>query len=272
LEGGNTTSGAFKNMGAALSRFGATLLSGIYPLIGPFFGQITALIDGATEAVTPFLERIQPLFESAATKVLGYTGLFTVSLGGIIAVLRSGDFDPSKWAEGIEEDHPLANFAFNVRVGTLGIKDALAQSPWGEISTFLSPIVTGFQALAPVLFEAWRNLSPLSLVFEILRPVLPEIGSAIGQLAQILAGILGSALQAVLPAVSELVGALGPPLAQPLAAVLPAVLEVASALGVALIPVIQAAGPLLSAVVGGLVPALGQVVAVVGPLVSMLAK
>ena len=272
LEGGNTTSGAFKNMGAALSRFGATLLSGIYPLIGPFFGQITALIDGATEAVTPFLERIQPLFESAATKVLGYTGLFTDSLGGIIEVLRSGDFDPTKWAEGVEEDHPLVNFAFNVREGFLGIKDALAQIPWGEISTFLSPIVTGFQALAPVLLEAWQNLSPLSLIFDILRPVLPEIGSAIGQLAQILAGILGSALQAVLPAVSELVGALGPLVAQLVAAVLPAVLEVASALGVALIPVIQAAGPLLSAVVGGLVPALGQVVAVVGPLVSMLAK
>src|SRR5699024_4330873 len=272
LEGGNTTSGAFKNMGAALSRFGATLLSGIYPLIGPFFGQITALIDGATEAVTPFLERIQPLFESAATKVLGYTGLFTDSLGGIIEVLRSGDFDPTKWAEGVEEDHPLVNFAFNVREGFLGIKDALAQIPWGEISTFLSPIVTGFQALAPVLLEAWQNLSPLSLIFDILRPVLPDIASAIGELAQIFAGILGSALEAVLPAVTELVGALGPLAADLLSSVLPAVLEVASGLGTALIPVIRAVGPLLSTVVSAAVPVIGQIVAVVGPLVSMLAK
>ena len=272
LEGGNTTTGAFKNMGAALSRFGATLLSGIYPLIGPFFGQITSLIDGANEAVQPFLERIQPLFESAATKVLGYTGLFTESLGGIIEVLRSGDFDPTKWAEGVQEDHPLVNFAFNVREGFLGVKDALAQIPWGEISTFLSPIVTGFQALAPVLLEAWQNLSPLSLIFDILRPVLPDIASAIGELAQVFAGILGSALEAVLPAVSELVGALGPLAADLLSSVLPAVLEVASGLGTALIPVIQAAGPLLSTVVGALVPIIGQVVAVVGPLVSMLAK
>ena len=272
LEGGNTTTGAFKNMGAALSRFGATLLSGIYPLLGPIFGQITGLLDGATAAVEPFLERIQPLFESAATKVLGYTGLFTDSLGGIIEVLRSGDFDPTKWAEGVEEDHPLVNFAFNVREGFLGIKDALAQIPWGEISTFLSPIVTGFQALAPVLLEAWQNLSPLSLIFDILRPVLPDIASAIGELAQIFAGILGSALEAVLPAVTELVGALGPLAADLLSSVLPAVLEVASGLGTALIPVIQAAGPLLSTVVGALVPVIGQVVAVVGPLVSMLAK
>lgn len=272
LQGGNTTTGAFKNMGAALSRFGATLLSGVYPLIGPFFGQITALLDGATSAVQPFLERIQPLFEGAATKVLGYTGLFTESLGGIIEVLRSGDFDPTKWAEGVEEDHPLVNFAFNVREGFLGIKDALAQIPWGEISTFLSPIVSGFQALAPVLLEAWQNLSPLSLVFDILRPVLPEIGSAIGQLATILAGILGSALEAVLPAVTELVGALGPLVAELLSSVLPAVLEVASGLGVALIPVIQAVGPLLSTIVGALIPVFGQLVAVVGPLVSTLAR
>ena len=272
LEGGNTTTGAFKNMGAALSRLGATLLSGVYPLIGPFFNQITALIDGAAEAVTPFLESIQPLLQAGAEKVLGYTSLFTESLGGILTVLREGDFDPSKWAEGVEEDHPLVNFTFNVRDGFLAVKDAIAQVPWGEISSFVAPIAAGFQALAPVLFEAWQNLSPLSLVFEILRPVLPEIGSAIGQLAQILAGVLGSALAAVLPAISELVGALGPLVAQLLAAVLPAVLEVASALGVALIPVIQAAGPLLSAVVGALVPVLGQVVAVVGPLISMLAK
>ena len=272
LEGGNTTTGAFKNMGAALSRFGATLLSGIYPLLGPFFGQITGLIDGATAAVEPFLERIQPLFESAATKVLGYTGLFTDSLGGIIEVLRSGDFDPTKWAEGVEEDHPLVNFAFNVREGFLGVKDALAQIPWGEISTFLSPIVTGFQALAPVLLEAWQNLSPLSLIFDILRPVLPDIASAIGELAQIFAGILGSALEAVLPAVTELVGALGPLAADLLSSVLPAVLEVASGLGTALIPVIRAVGPLLSTIVSAAVPVIGQIVAVVGPLVSMLAK
>ena len=272
LEGGNTTTGAFKNMGAALSRLGATLLGGVYPLIGPFFNQITALIDGAAEAVTPFLEQIQPLLEAGAQKVLGYTGLFTESLGGILAVLREGDFDPSQWAKGVEEDHPLVNFAFNVREGFLGIKDAVAQIPWGEISAFLSPIVSGFQALAPVLLEAWQNLSPLSLVFDILRPVLPEIGAAVGQLAQILAGVLGSALQAVLPAVSQLVGALGPLVAELVSQVLPAVLEVASGLGVALIPVIQAVGPLLSAVVGALVPLLGQVVAVAGPLVSMLAK
>src|SRR5699024_987740 len=165
LEGGNTTSGAFKNMGAALSRFGATLLSGIYPLIGPFFGQITALIDGATEAVTPLLESIQPLFESAATALLGYTGLFTDSLSGIIELVSSGDFDPSKWADGISEDSPLVNFVLTAREGFVGLKDAISNMPWGEITSFLGPIVDGFKALAPVLLEAWRNLSPLSMIF-----------------------------------------------------------------------------------------------------------
>ena len=271
LEGGNTTSGAFKNMGAALSRFGATLLSGIYPLIGPFFGQITALIDGATEAVTPFLESIQPLFESAATALLGYTGLFTDSLSGIIELVSSGDFDPSKWADGISEDSPLVNFVLTAREGFVGLKDAISNMPWGEITSFLGPIVDGFKALAPVLLEAWRNLSPLSMIFDILRPVLPEIGRAIGQLAQILAGVLGSALAAILPAVTQLLGALGPMFAKLMASVIPAVLKIASAIGVALIPVIQAVGPLFSTVVGALIPVISGLLDVIGPVISKVA-
>ena len=42
LKSGNTTVGAYKNMMAALARFGAQLLSGIYPLIGPVMNKITS--------------------------------------------------------------------------------------------------------------------------------------------------------------------------------------------------------------------------------------
>lgn len=272
LEGGKTTSGAFKNMGAALSRFGATLLKGVYPLIGPFFNQITNLIDGAAEAVTPFLDAIAPKLEASAQKVLGWSSLFTESLGGIIEVFRSGDFDPSKWAEGIEEDSALVDWTFRIRDGFLAVRDAISNVNWGAITGFLGPIVSGFSALVPVLAQAWANLSPLGLVFDILAPVLPQIGQAVGQLAQVLAAVLGSALQAVLPAVTQLVGALGPLVAQLLASVIPAVLSVATAFGAAMVPVIQSVGPLLTTVVGSLVPVLQQVVNAVGPVVTTLSN
>ena len=54
-EGGKTTTGAFKNMMAALSRFGAGVLSGIYPAIGPTFNKITDMLDGLEAKVTPWV-------------------------------------------------------------------------------------------------------------------------------------------------------------------------------------------------------------------------
>lgn len=58
LESGNTTVGAFKNMGAALSRFGQSLLTGVFPLIGPMFKRITEGLDWLTAAVGPFFENL----------------------------------------------------------------------------------------------------------------------------------------------------------------------------------------------------------------------
>src|SRR5690554_5841532 len=56
LESGNTTRGAFANMGAAASRFGASLLEGLFPVAKEVFGGVTTLIDCATEAVKPRAE------------------------------------------------------------------------------------------------------------------------------------------------------------------------------------------------------------------------
>jgi tape measure domain-containing protein len=56
LKSGETTQGAFKNMGAALSRFGATLLKGVFPIAKTVFGGLTKLLDKAGERVAPFAE------------------------------------------------------------------------------------------------------------------------------------------------------------------------------------------------------------------------
>lgn len=57
-KGGETTTGAFKNMWAGVSRLGAALLKDIFPIIGPVFGAITGWLDKATEAVGPFMETV----------------------------------------------------------------------------------------------------------------------------------------------------------------------------------------------------------------------
>lgn len=56
MSAGETTSGAFANMGAALSRFGAELLTGVYPLARHVFGGITTLLDNMSATAGPVVE------------------------------------------------------------------------------------------------------------------------------------------------------------------------------------------------------------------------
>ncbi|MGW9825061.1 tape measure domain-containing protein [Brevibacterium pityocampae] len=53
LEVGNTTTGALKNIGAAASRLGATLLAGAFPQIKPLFISIIGVIDRLTDSAAP---------------------------------------------------------------------------------------------------------------------------------------------------------------------------------------------------------------------------
>ncbi len=69
LKGGETTTGAWKNMMAALSRFGAGMLKGIYPAIGPTFNKITAMLDAAEAKVTPFVATISEKLGNAMSNL-----------------------------------------------------------------------------------------------------------------------------------------------------------------------------------------------------------
>lgn len=192
LEGGNTTSGAFKNMGAALSRFGATLLGGVFPLIGPFFGQITALIDGAAKAVGPFLDALTPKMQAAANAALGYVSTFTESIGGILEVVRSGDFNPENWAAGVEEDSPLVGVAFAIRDAWLTASDVVV--------TAIGYLRTAFDAVAPYAVSLWGWFMDLSSGAKALfvgsgiaggLAMFGKLGSTLGVLAGKVKGLLG---------------------------------------------------------------------------------
>ena len=58
LKSGETFQGAFANMGAAISRFGASLLGGVFPIAKQVFGGLTGFLDSITEKAKPFGESI----------------------------------------------------------------------------------------------------------------------------------------------------------------------------------------------------------------------
>src|SRR5690606_3210997 len=133
LEAGNTTQGAFKNMGAAMGRFGAALLKDVYPLIGPVLNKITDLFDYLTDAAGPVLEQVS-----------GKIATFGEALGGIWDILVKGDFTGGIF--GIEEDHPFVGFLFTVREAAIELWER-ALLPLGNfIRDNIIPILAGLGA------------------------------------------------------------------------------------------------------------------------------
>ncbi|MHA7145438.1 tape measure protein [Arthrobacter sp. TmT3-37] len=99
LKSGNTVSGAFKNMNAALSRFGAALLKDTYPLIGPVFNTLTTWIDKATEKVGPL--------------AAAFSGTLFSSLQSIWGIISRRDFTGPIF--GLQEDSELVGYLFTLR-------------------------------------------------------------------------------------------------------------------------------------------------------------
>src|SRR5690606_23691583 len=57
LKSAETTRGAFMNLQAAMSRFGAALLEGVFPIAQRVFVRLTEFFDIATEKAKPFAEQ-----------------------------------------------------------------------------------------------------------------------------------------------------------------------------------------------------------------------
>lgn len=84
-EAGQTTSGAFKNMGAALSRFGAGLLKDVFPMAKVVFNGISGFLDNLSKTLEPVTAKISaglgaalgfilPLVMEAKDKVMEFLG------------------------------------------------------------------------------------------------------------------------------------------------------------------------------------------------------
>src|SRR5690606_28205113 len=85
LKSGETTRGAFANVGAALARFGAALLSGVFPHLKTVFGGMITLIDSATEKVGPLVDAVGKGSGDAFKKAVPYVAAFLRGFRGITA-------------------------------------------------------------------------------------------------------------------------------------------------------------------------------------------
>lgn len=180
--------------------------------------------------------------------IAGLTSLGS-GVAGVFGILTQGDFSGPIF--GLEEDSAFVDFLFDVREGMVQVWDSVG------------PLVGD-------LLQLWTSVSPLSIVFSALAPLLPQLAGMFGQLAGTLGGVLGGVLSTILPVVGQLSGMLVELLSGVLVMVLPIVADLLIQFGSALTQIWPVVGMLVNMVLGLAGTLLGQLIPVISMVISTL--
>lgn len=262
LASGDTVRGAFANMGAALSRIGASAITPFVGLVQESLKSLIPLADSVAAAVGPAAAEL-------AEKIAPYVREF-------LAMLSGEDVSSGPLAGLVALLNPLGALIKEILPGfmTLG----------GQVQALVSSLGAALAPLLPVIADALlavvsaaADLAPIlgdALVSAVaaLAPALPVI---VGVLAALLDAvrpllpILGDALTSALGVLTPLVGVLGEAFAQIFAAIkplFPVLAEIASAILPVLVKVVGALMAALAPVVSALAGALAKILPIVADL------
>lgn len=291
----DTTSGSWKNMLAALSRFGQIAVSPVFPYAKTVFQEATVAIDTLTTALQPAADKLSEFLGPRITEALSgigeraskgilsavstISGLSTQVMAVYSAVLsrvRTSDV-----AQGI-----LSNLS-DLPAKLTPVVSTLASNLGDKLHTvlgILTPILSNLadvftttlwpalQEILPTVADLVSNLSPLSLIFQALAPIASSLGESLGSLAQVLGTALATALPAILPAIQALAEALGGALAQALPSISALIADLAATFAGTLATALTTILPALAELVGALVTSLAPVLPTLAGLIGQLAS
>ena len=302
LKSGDTTVGALANMNAAMGRFGASLLKGVFPIAKTVFGGIGGLFDKMTKAATPFAAMLSTKLTAGVAKLGPIFSTLGKDISGSLNVLKTGGFDPKKFAPGIEEGSPFVRGLLAIHDGAIKVGAAVGgafSSAWKSIAPVLSTVgiavggvlLSAFHSIAPILAQVGQILgpaiatvfstlapifgqlvgalapvlpilSPFSLIFHALLPIMPQIAAVLAQVAGIVAGALAQAFAAVQPLIITIVGVFSQ--------LLPIVTTLISSLLPPMVALFQAIAPALEIVLAALLPVVTTIANALIPIVNAL--
>lgn len=194
LASGNTTAGAFKNMNAALGRFGAEVLKGVFPLIGPMFKNLTVGIDAATKAVGP-------LVEAFSSRLVGMVKIVSDRVAAFKKVLATDWITPDLVkALGLDPSSGFGAVVKEAIGGVLAFKNAWVAFD-GEVTS------SGFPGFMEQL--AFKTRSFVEWIGKNWKPVLGTVAGVAGAAAAKF-GVFGKALAPLAAPAKSLFGALKP--------------------------------------------------------------
>lgn len=219
-EMGKTATGSIANFLAALGRFGAAIMGGVFPKIAPAVQYLTSKIDVLTDAAGPLGEK----FGTALAKI---PALFATASDGAGEFMRS-------FSDG---ESPKLATTFLTSMASLGAELGKAWRTAKEaFGPALATLSAAFTPLIPQLMEIWQGFSPLSILFKALEPIIPAIADALASVGTAVAEIIPPVAEAakaladaLVPTISHLIEAILPPLIDLFGALMPTVVRIAEA-------------------------------------------
>lgn len=199
-----------------------TVRSYAIDLIGGFRAMFAAFKAGDGDVTSSgfagFMERVG----GAAREVTG-------GIRAMFAAFKAGDGDITSSG--------FAGFMEQVGGTARQVFDALAPT--------IASLMPMFAALVPQLFALFQALSPTSLIFQALLPVLPQIASTIGTVVAAILPLIMSLTSQLLPIITQLVADVLPPLIAIFSDVIGAIAPLITLIAGLLIPVITALLPVI---------------------------
>lgn len=176
LEMGNTFQGALANMGAAMGRFGATLLQPFYDSAPALMTSMGGIFDAMGDAVAPAMEQIgtllTPAFESLGkiidTSVAPAMADFAGWLGDVAVKVTEVAVDPENW-------RALGDVFGSLRDAAVELGPSLGNLVVSFAQITASISVATWQALAAVL----NALAPL--ITTVLVPLVEQVANIAAQ-------------------------------------------------------------------------------------------
>lgn len=218
LASGDTTRGAFANMGAALSRLGLSVVQPFVDNAKGLFGELTTIIDGLNDRIAPFAEKFSEWFGGKMSDSLeGFGDRFLAALDSMTSGLANFSFGDM-----------LTGLTSAIQSGVLSAANWLAD---GGIQTLVDGFISGREKL----FGAVVDMVPG--IMDALLTLIPALGDLAVQVVTAIA-------------------ALAPEIASTLVTMIPALLDTAIVVFLAIVDALVATVPVLIETLVGVLPGL----------------
>lgn len=172
---------------------------------------------------------------------------------------------------------PISTAVYNLVGGAMASLATSAQALSPEIAAgltgFLGSLSQIGDTIAPLIgpvLQLWQAFSPLSLIFQTLQPILPQVASLLGMLATVVGGALLGVLQTLATVLTPIVDVVLTALSGVLVELMPVVMQVAEVLANALAGALVQVSPLLTMLAEIIGQVLGLVLPLIAPVVSLV--